>query len=194
MTDKKKARQSVQAIRRSMSLEDNAVLSGIIKDKVLSLPEYIENNNIYAYMSFGNEVDVRPIMEAGTLSRKNIAVPRVDGDSMFFHLLNNNSGLFSGLVPGYMGIEEPDKTLPLFEEKNGIIIVPGVAFDRQCHRIGHGKGFYDRFLAKHPALIKIGVAFDFQIFDEIKSEEFDIAMDYIVTETQIISRKDNLII
>ncbi|MGN0375625.1 MAG: 5-formyltetrahydrofolate cyclo-ligase, partial [Butyrivibrio sp.] len=96
MTDKKLARQSVQAIRRSMPLEDNAVLSGIINDKVLSLQEYTENNNIYAYMSFGNEVDVRPIMEAGALSRKNIAVPRVDGDSMFFHLLNNNSGLFSG--------------------------------------------------------------------------------------------------
>ena len=65
------------------------------------------------------------------------------------------------------------------------MILPGVAFDKDCHRIGYGGGFYDRYLAAHPKLKKIALAFSFQIFEEVAWEEFDISPEMIITEDNI---------
>ena len=67
--------------------------------------------------------------------------------------------------------------------------MPGVAFDEQCHRVGYGGGYYDRYLEKHPGLIHIALAFEFQIFPEVPSEEHDIRPEMIVTENRILGRE-----
>jgi 5-formyltetrahydrofolate cyclo-ligase len=64
--------------------------------------------------------------------------------------------------------------------KAPIILVPGIAFDPQGHRLGRGKGYYDRFLAAHPDIYKIGVCFDFQKVPEVPVDEFDIPVDEVV--------------
>ena len=61
-----------------------------------------------------------------------------------------------------------------------LIIVPGMAFDNSGHRLGRGKGFYDRFLAQHPDVYTIGLCFDFQYFDKIPSESFDKKVDEVI--------------
>ena len=66
-----------------------------------------------------------------------------------------------------------------------MIVVPGVAFDRSRNRMGRGRGFYDRLLKSTPNAIKVGVAFDFQIFDTIPVEPFDVPMDIVVSENSI---------
>ena len=63
-----------------------------------------------------------------------------------------------------------------------MIVVPGVAFDRQGNRMGRGRGFYDRLLKTTPNAIKVGVAYDFQLLDKIPIEEFDVPMDYVMSE------------
>ena len=63
-----------------------------------------------------------------------------------------------------------------------LIIVPAVAYDRQGNRIGRGKGYYDRLLSRTKAL-RIGVAYDFQLVDEIEAEPHDIPVDIVITET-----------
>ena len=65
-----------------------------------------------------------------------------------------------------------------------LIIVPGVAFDRQCHRLGRGRGFYDRLLSSLD-VPKVGICFDFQLVPSVPVESFDYPMDHVVTETKI---------
>jgi len=68
------------------------------------------------------------------------------------------------------------------------VIVPGVAFDSQCHRLGRGKGFYDRLLPQIPHAVKIGVCFDHQIVEELPSEPHDVLMDLVISPSLIINR------
>ena len=72
------------------------------------------------------------------------------------------------------------------------MIMPGVAFDRENHRVGYGGGFYDRFLEKHPDIQRIAVAFSFQMMSEVPVEPTDIFPQIIVTENDIICRREEI--
>lgn len=94
---------------------------------------------------------------------------------------------YQDLAPGYMGIMEPvsDDYASL---KNGLLVMPGIAFDTQKNRIGYGGGFYDRYLQQHMSdFYKTAICFDYQIVEHIMSEEFDIKPDKIITEKRIIN-------
>ena len=86
------------------------------------------------------------------------------------------------LKPGIFGIMEPiEQETTVDESEIDLIIVPGVAFDRQLNRMGRGKGYYDRLLSTLQAP-KIGICFDFQLQDTVPTESFDKKMDMIITE------------
>jgi 5-formyltetrahydrofolate cyclo-ligase len=90
------------------------------------------------------------------------------------------------LKKGYFGIDEP-VTTELADDKEALIIVPGVAFDERGFRVGYGKGYYDRFLNKHSDYTKIALAYEMQILTEIPNDEYDVAMNRIITEERIIN-------
>ena len=92
---------------------------------------------------------------------------------------------FSQLKPGYFGIPEPEEG-EAAEWEDALIIMPGVAFDRENHRVGYGGGFYDRFLEKHPGLTRMALAFGFQILESVPAESTDICPEIIVTEEEIL--------
>ena len=69
------------------------------------------------------------------------------------------------------------------------MIMPGVVVDINCHRIGYGKGFYDRYLNRYPTLDKIALAFDLQIVDQIETESHDVNPQFVITESQIYYKK-----
>lgn len=188
MTDKIIARNIVKQYRKNMSSEDNCKYSSMIAKTIINMPQFKECKNLYIYKAFRNEPDTDIIIKQALKLNKAVAIPKVTDMDMNFHIISKKNSVQS-LTEGYMGITEPDSSLPVLEEKSGVIIVPGVAFDKKCNRSGYGKGFYDRFLAKYPDLIKIGIAFEFQIFDEIETNIFDIPMDYIITEQQIIRKE-----
>ena len=79
---------------------------------------------------------------------------------------------------------------PIAMETNALILMPGVAFDKRNHRIGFGKGFYDRYLQRENNHYKIALAYDFQVFDKIPQDSYDICPDLVVTESKIY-RKEN---
>ena len=91
---------------------------------------------------------------------------------------------FSQLAPGYFGIPEPTEGETV-DWTDALMIMPGVAFDRENHRVGYGGGFYDRFLEKHPDTQRVAVAFDFQILDLVPTEPTDICPQIIVTQSNI---------
>ena len=94
------------------------------------------------------------------------------------------------LISGYMGIMEPSDTCVKAECRNGLFIMPGLAFDYDFHRIGYGGGFYDRYLSADNTFVKAALAFDFLLLDSIPYEEHDLKPDYIITQTQFIRREN----
>ncbi len=175
---KKAFRREVKARRAARTREQIHEMSGQIAERFLHLPEYLEAACIYAYMDCKNEVETRAIIEKAWADGKRVAVPRVRGEVMDYHYIED----FSGLEDGYYGIREPLAELPVAMEEDALMILPGVAFDEALHRVGYGGGFYDRYQEAHPGLSRIALAFEFQVFPRVPFEEFDKRPVKIITE------------
>lgn len=180
--DKKTVRSNIKKARDSMTSKEVCDKSRLITENILKILEKEESRYIFLYRSINNEVSTSLLWDCLKGTDKIISFPRVKGDEMeFYRVLKGES-----LKKGYMGIEEPCPVKEnLIDTDDGIIIVPGVAFDINGNRTGYGKGYYDRYLSKHSNLIKIGAAFSLQVVDSIDADEFDIPLDYIVTENNI---------
>ena len=169
-----KFNQRVQclSLRNSLSKEERITKSEIICDKVIELIK--DKKNIMSYKTHGNEVDVEKI----NLSFDNLSYPIIlKNGIMEAHQANS-------FTKGKFNISEPYKGKRIDTNDLDVIIVPLVGFDLKKNRLGHGWGYYDKFLKNSNAL-KIGVAFEIQKVDEIIVEEYDIPLDIIITENNI---------
>jgi 5-formyltetrahydrofolate cyclo-ligase len=117
-------------------------------------------------------------------SGKKIAFPTVVGEELFFCEVKD----LSSLKKGKFGIMEPRATgKALMPEEADVLVVPGVAFDLNGHRIGYGKGYYDKTLHRLEGRGKlVGLCYDFQLVDEILAEAHDVKMDLIITEKRVV--------
>jgi len=156
-------------------------------DNLKSLKEFQEAKNILFYVSCNNEVDTQEIIKELLKNKeKNIIVPYTIKNKPIIFV----SGLkdFVELEPKLFGILEPkEKYIREFNrEKLDLVIVPGIVFDKNGHRIGYGYGYYDRFLKTiKNNVVKIGLAYDFQLIDRIPEEKHDVSLNIIVTEKEI---------
>lgn len=134
------------------------------------------------YVSVAGEASTRRILEELFRAGRAVALPRIKGAELRLHRVTS----FDELVPGKFGILEPRPDTPaVAPTEPDLIIVPGVVFDRRGHRIGYGKGYYDRLLAvtEAPAL---ALAYGFQLVHHIPDEAHDRRMDYILTPDELI--------
>ena len=149
----------------------------------LRLPEYKEAEYVFVYVDCKNEVETKKVIEQCWKDGKTIAVPKVFGKVMKFYAITS----FDDLEEGYFGIREPKhECLQETVREDGLMILPGVAFDEERHRVGYGGGFYDKYLEEHPDMKKIAFAFEFQMFDRVPFEVFDRQPEKIITEKRII--------
>ena len=183
METKQRIRKQILAKRQKCSAGFIESASREITDKIRSLCEYQICETLLAYVSYRQEAGTRYLIEEAWQDGKTVAVPRVNGCEMDFYKIRS----FDSLTPGAMGIPEPSDTDDKLSDypEEALVIIPGVAFDRNRHRIGYGGGYYDRFLSDHPGMKRLAVAFDFQVLDEIPADEHDVSPDLIVTERQI---------
>ncbi len=179
---KQKLREAILEKRNSLTKEEIKKKSNIIRGKLFSLPKFKKAETVLFYVSKDNEVYTHDMIR-DLLGKKKIIVPVTDLKNKDLILSELND--FSDLEPGYYGVLEPKKIKKVSPSGIDIVIVPGIAFDRKGNRIGYGVGYYDIFLKKTKAL-KIGLAYDFQIVDEIKTEDFDVSVDVVVTDKEII--------
>ena len=149
----------------------------IIYDKTTALPEFLDADCFFAYMDFKKEVMTRDLIEKALEMGKTVAVPRVEGDDMVYYEIKD----FSTLKSGYFGIMEPDGGKVCTREE-GFLLVPGVAFDPARHRVGYGKGFYDRFLAAHPGFTTVAAAFVVTPYEAAPLQENHIQPQQLETE------------
>lgn len=148
-------------------------------ERLEQLAAFTLADNILVYHSLPDEMPTHTFIEKWS-SRKRFFLPRVNGVNL--EVLPYDR---SRLHLGAFHIEEPDGDNIFPIEDIELVIVPGVAYDGAGHRIGRGKGYYDRLLASSKA-VKIGIAYDFQFVDEIEVESTDVDMDFILTDKRCI--------
>ncbi len=162
---KKFLRKKILNLLRNQKEEQRLSKSRIIQKKVTATKEFKQAKIILFYASFMGEVDTWNMMRQALRLGKKVFLPRVlkDQKKMMFCLIEN---LENDLFPGTYGIMEPCEGCVSLSDPAQIdlVIVPGVAFDKNNHRLGRGGGFYDRFLNELSSSIPtFGLAFDFQI-------------------------------
>lgn len=180
--DKKEIRAVMKANKEKLTTLDICRESRPVIDKVIESPEFEHAEAIYIYMEYNQEIITHAIMTRAWELNKRVAVPKVFSKVMDFYYIES----FDDVVPGYMGILEPIEYIKAKEE-SALVILPGLAFDREFNRIGYGGGFYDGFFATHPDTVftKMALCYDFQIIDHIDSEPHDYKVDVIVTPNNI---------
>ena len=184
--DKNEVRQLIKSYRQNLSDEDVKSQSRLIIDRLKKSDIYKNTENVFLYISYNREVDTYMLLSQCLTDEKNVYAPRVlsKTDMEFYRVQDEHD-----LVSGYMGIMEPSEACEKVRIRDGLFIMPGLAFDYDFHRIGYGGGFYDRYLSADNTFVKAALAFDFQLLDNIPYEEHDLKPDYIITQTQFIRRE-----
>ncbi|MBE5949565.1 MAG: 5-formyltetrahydrofolate cyclo-ligase [Lachnospiraceae bacterium] len=177
---KKELRKQMLEYRRGLSAEEVSKKSKSIVDKILTTDSYKKASCIYAYISTRNEVDLQALIEDAWMEGKRVAVPRVCGQDMSFYYIES----YTDLAKGNFGIWEPKEDTIRAEEKDALVLIPGVAYDEAGNRIGYGGGYYDRYLSGVHNHYIIAPAYEFQIVDTLVSEKHDIQVDEIISEIQ----------
>jgi len=159
--------------RDSLNIEEVKEKSRTIKEKLFSLPEFKEAESIAFYISKGSEVATKEMIDEAIELGKKILVPVTNGEIEFVKYSSN-------LKIGKFNVPEPENRVPSDKEPD-IVILPGLAFDLDLHRLGYGKGCYDKKL-KSMKSKRIGICFDLQIVDEIPKHEHDERLNLTITE------------
>lgn len=171
-------RQAMLAARKLLTPAQVEEKSRRIIDRLKELEPLRQARVIMAYSAIRNEVDLWPYLEESLGGGKTVLLPRVEGDKLLAVPFEGRDRC----QISSLGIQEPCG-LELAAGEIEAVLVPGVAFDKNGHRLGYGRGFYDRFLpGLSPSVFRCGIAYEFQIVDSVFPEENDIPMHWIVSE------------
>ena len=181
---KSSIRRKMLAHRRSLSEDEFRSASLSIQRLFLETPEYLNARGIVVYSSIHNEVDTEMIIQQSLACGKRVALPAVVHHGLLFREVSE----LSSLKRGAFGIMEPGQGSRLFQlAEEDIFVLPGIAFDLTGHRVGYGKGYYDKTLHRIEGQGRlIGLCYDFQLVDRIAGEPHDVKMDLIISEKRII--------
>ncbi len=178
-------RKAMLLKRKSMSKDDAERCSKSIFEKLIST-NILNFSNILAYSNFKNEVITRDIIKYLLKNKREVYLPKCDVNTKTFVPIKISSENFLNKTNVY-GISEPaDEDGIISTDKIDCAIIPGIVFDTKGNRIGFGSGYYDKFLNNNPSVYKIGLCYEFQLTENIITDEFDIPMDMIITEKRVI--------
>ena len=178
---KRKLRREAAAARDAV--RDRAAAAAAACGHLIALPSYRSAATVLWYVSMPSELATGPAIVTALAAGKRVVVPWCDGEALGLWRLES----MSELEPGTWGIPEPPaarRNAPerqVVPEEIDLVIVPGLAFDRRGRRLGHGKGYYDRLLARSPA-VRAGLCHDAQVFPEVPAGPRDAVMDWLITE------------
>ena len=185
MKMKDRLRKSIEKKRNTLSTSEVLEKSSRIKKRIFEMDLFRDAQTILFYVSYGNEVYTHDMIKESISLGKTVVVPKsvTKNNALILSRLtdwnNLEVGAYNILEPKQESIKEADI------ESIDLIIIPGVVFDESGNRIGHGKGYYDRLLNDSRNIPSVGLAFEFQIVDNIESEKHDEKIDVIITEDRI---------
>ncbi len=174
--NKQELRKAIRTRKRAMTEEEIERRSRSLCQKFLESDAYRACRTLYGYLPYNQEVRTVPILAQALADGKQVAVPKVYGDDMKFIVLAD----LTQVSRGYAGIPEPIADEPVAEDETALVLMPGLAFDPQGHRIGYGGGFYDKFLSREPNHPTLALCYEFQMVEHLETEEFDIPVDTVI--------------
>lgn len=188
---KEEIRKKLLHWRNSLSLDERVKLSEQIIKNIFDLDAYHHANVLFLYYPLGQEVDILPIMKQGLMDKKIIALPKVVNKTT---IQFNQVSSMEDVLLGTYNVYEPKSSIEVPYTKNSLILVPGIAFDKQMHRIGFGAGYYDRYFNKlineYPDLTinSIGVCYEKQFVETTYPTTYDVALNGLVTNNGYYSK------
>ena len=174
--DKKELRRQIRELKRAMTSEQIDAASARLGELFLNCPQYKEAKTIYGYLPYNQEVRTVPMLEHAMREGKRVAVPKCYGDEMRFIYMDD----LSKVEKGYANIPEPIADDPVADDKTALVLMPGMAFTKDGKRMGYGGGFYDKFLAAEPDHPTVALCYDFQMVEDLPTEDYDIPVDCVL--------------
>ena len=174
--DKKELRRMIREQKRAMTEAEIVSRSEALGQLFLASEAYKNAGTIYGYLPYNQEVRTVPMLEQALRDGKRVAVPKCYGDEMRFIFMDD----LSKVEKGYAGIPEPIADEPVADDVTALVLMPGLAFDPEGHRIGYGGGFYDKFLEAEPGHPTLALCYEFQMLPHLETEEHDIPVDYVL--------------
>ena len=177
--EKNELRRIIRERKASHSAEDLAKMSEAVCRSLMNDGAWRAAGVVLLYHALSDEVDTDMLIRSAEMQNKTVLLPVVVGDDLELRLYEGKESL----LPGPFGILEPMG--PVFPESKyhmiDFAVIPGMAFDSHCNRLGRGKGYYDRLLPRLINAMKIGVCFPFQFIEAIPSEPHDVKVNEVVS-------------
>lgn len=174
--DKTALRRQIREKKRAMTQEQIQLTSQRLTELFLQTEQYRNAQTVYGYLPYNQEVRTEPLLRRALADGKRVAVPKIFGDEMRFIYMMD----LELVEKGYSGIPEPVADEPVADDPTALVLMPGLAFDPEGHRIGYGGGFYDRFLAREPNHPTVALCYDFQVQPRLETEAFDVPVDLVI--------------
>lgn len=158
------------------NIKNKVTKDNLIYQKVINNKDILSSKTLLIYISINSEVDTIKIINY-FLYAKNIAVPKIIDNNMYFCYITN----LNDLTPGKYNIPEPTNENIVTDFDNAICIVPGICYDKKNYRVGYGKGYYDKFLSKNK-IKTIGLCYKECMIEKIDNDKYDYKIDEVITD------------
>lgn len=176
-TQKHQLRQKMRAQRDALDPAWKELYDQAINTRLITLVEERDFHIIHCYLPMGSEININPFIQE-CLSRKlTVVAPKTLKNRKLDHLVLEN---LEQTEEGLFGTKHP-RSGKVFSESYDLIIVPGLAYDKDKYRLGYGGGYYDTFLSENKDAFKLGIAYPFQICPSVPTEPHDIKLDEVLT-------------
>lgn len=179
--DKTELRKIMLKKRREIGAEEQQRASAVVCEKLAEVLQAHPDGAVMSYLAYGREIDLSALHDELWRQGRRLAVPVTEGLPVGVmraaEYLPNTC-----LSKTALGVREPQGAVELSPQEIGVVIAPGVAFDSKRARLGHGMGYYDRYLAGAQKPLVIGVCYACQVIDDVPTDEFDCPMDMIIHE------------
>ena len=184
-------RQQMRAVRKSITPQARKEAEDAIAERLFNLPAVRKAQCVAVYQAAGSEASVNDLVKALRLVNSSVSIgyPAITGAGIM-HFARVDAGEFPAFLADPLVIMDPRDLdeRRIDPQQIEILLVPGIAFDEQCRRLGQGGGFYDRYLEiLAPDCITIGIAFEEQIIEQVPSGIHDKRVNYVVTPKRLIT-------
>ena len=175
--NKSELRAMIRQQKRALTEQQIEKASLELGEKFFACEQYQNAKTIYGYMPYNQEVRTVPMLERAMRDGKQVAVPKVYGDTMRFILVTD----LTAMEKSDFGIPEPIADGPVADDPCALVLMPGLAFTAQGDRMGYGGGYYDKFLAAEPDHPTVALCYDFQLLESLPTEEYDVPVHLVLT-------------
>jgi len=176
-------RQELLTRRKQLGFAEHQHWSLQAQQRLIDSDCFKAARTLALYSAINSEVQTALLFAAACTDGKRVCYPRIRSGALEFVAVAAEQNL----QPGCFGVAEPQNGDPLPVAEIDLLVVPGVAFDRTGHRLGYGKGFYDRELGRVSAsAVSVGLCFEFQLCDRLPHEPHDQPVHFLATEVEFI--------